>query len=144
MQKQLYDREKIDIVGELARIYKERVVEFQLKLGRTEYKWHDLIQRNDRSSAENLKNATCEYPEIRADLVTEVDRFIETHRVPIFERPPETVDFIDILIGEARSFRFRAKDSHQELARELCDLLEELNSMCRIPTKLTVQIADRL
>jgi len=137
----LYVRERNEIIGELAVVYKDRIFGFALKNDGTALCWNDLVQRegDNECAAKLLEDVQRSHPEIHAQLVTHVDYFLECHQVPQFARSPDTVDFVVELLEKARSFQFRDRDQHYaELSKRLCDVIQENYNNDNVPSTSTL------
>lgn len=136
-QEAQYQHTKISLVGELARIYWERIVLYGLCTGGSGLEWTDLVLREPQyfgdirpSKKEKFchRVAKISHPEMKAGLVTPAFKFIQEFGLPephipvsVFETP--------FLVQKVRDFKFRRNDPHKKLAMKLCDVID-LNVNC--------------
>lgn len=64
-----------------------------------------------------------QHPEIRAELVPEVNAFIKDYCIPLFPRTSDTNDDVYEAIDTAKNFSFKANDPHDRLTTSICDVI---------------------
>lgn len=109
MQNQMYWNEKMNVVAELAHIYKERIASYTLDFparGKPELKWKDLVVHDEKSLEDSLLKEACEsYGDIDPEIITDVDYFMEIHPVPQTVRPMDSTFFAEAACMKARKFK---------------------------------------
>lgn len=123
---------KIDLMLELARVYWERILMFNLVQRGNFIQWTDLVQRErlyPDEGATYAEKACIEavlrtHPLTCPTLVTPVYRFMREFGVPNAHKPlTYTTNHVSALVSTLRGLLL-PDDPHIELARNLCDVLE--------------------
>lgn len=124
---------KIDLLLELARVYWERILLYQLARSGTGIEWTDLIQRANftpdpvsRYAQEAcLEAVERDLPLTVPSMATPVYRFIRDNGLPNPMKPlPLTINQVQRIVNTVRTLPFFPGCPNLNLARDLCDILD--------------------
>jgi len=132
----LYTDQKIKLIGELATIYKERVVEYTLFQDDCKYTYVTLVQQHGRSFEEvALADMTRRYPKLNIALVTKINEFFATYSTYYPQRPTDSNGDAVQIIAKARAFPFKTVHPDKKLAMDICDILAHVMKCDLLPVK---------
>lgn len=125
---------KIALLGELARVYWERVLTNLLNYNGDGFEWMDLIQHENTPKERScMASAQRILEDARPALADPVFRFIMEHGLPPPPSPPLTIKQVEQLSRDVRAFPFEPEDRYRQLAMDLCDVVDDRLDWWSIP-----------
>ena len=132
----VYNDQKVKIIGELAFIYKERVIEYTLFQDDTKYTYVHLVQQfNSSAERDALSDMNRRYPQLNASLVTTVNNFFATHAIYNPYRPTNSNNDAAQVVGKAVAFPFKEGDPDKQFALDLSAVLASTMTCGLLPYK---------
>lgn len=143
-----YQKDKIALIGEVARLYWERIVMYQLLSGWSGLEWTDLIRREPRqlgdpspTAKEKLcfKLAKSRNPEIDPELITTVFHYIREFGLPE-PHIPVSVFEVPFLADKLDTFKFTPGDPHKKMAKRMCKAIRRNLELQSVPEYESLQM----